>query len=869
MSYYKFDGTLAGDTPASATSIYGTSVGGETLTGTTAPTAIWGEGPNDLLIGKSGSDTFYLQGSPIQVAEVAGGSAEIVTWANASLTNYANIANLQVGGTQTYAAGNGADNLIIANGSTQQLYGGAGQDVLVGDGKADTFVIVKGEGNDAIYNFNPAADTLRITAGYSSFTQLQNHLTQVGADVRIDLGGTDAAIIRNIGLSQLTANNFQLQLDTSKLGLMTFGDEFNSLSLWNGSSGTWATTFWYQSTTGNGGSLNSGEQEWYINSNYSATASVTPWTVANGDLTLTAAPASAAISSLINNYRYTSGEVNTYHSFAQTYGYFEMRAELPHNTGGWPAFWLVPEDGSWPPELDVMETYSDPHAVYTTQHSGVGGVHTSVGSMAFIPDTVDGFHTYGVLWTKAVLTFYVDGVEAFHTATPSDMNKPMYMIANVALGGTAGAVDPSQLPAKMVIDYIHAYGLADGSSVTTLNTAPPPSTPPSGSGPLAPAALADTSIVGGYVNLAHDTSGQTLTGTAAPGLKVVVADGATKLGATVADSTGHWTYTLGQLSDGGHNLTATATDTSGAVSPASAALAFTVDTLPPGAPTSLADSAISHGYVNNAGNVAAQALTGAAEAGSSVTVLDGTVNLGTSLADTTGKWSFSLGHMTDGAHVLSATAMDSAGNLGAASAPLSFTVDTVAPVAPLVSDVVYDPTTRLSTVTGLSEPGSTVSVIDNGKSLGTATAGGNGVWSLVTRVANTGIQSFTETATDPAGNPTASAGVAMFSRGSAITLTGGAGNDVLVGQAGDTLTGGAGHDQFVFNPQFGHETITDFDPLADVIAFDHSLFSSFTSVMQHATQVGTATVITYDLGGAITLQNTTLSGLQSSDFLFL
>ncbi len=31
---------------------------------------------------------------------------------------------------------------------------------------------------------------------------------------------------------------------------LTFGDEFNALSLWNGSSGTWATKPWYAPASG-------------------------------------------------------------------------------------------------------------------------------------------------------------------------------------------------------------------------------------------------------------------------------------------------------------------------------------------------------------------------------------------------------------------------------------------------------------------------------------------------------------------------------------------------------------------------------------------------------------------------------------------
>src|SRR5205085_5125559 len=114
----------------------------------------------------------------------------------------------------------------------------------------------------------------------------------------------------------------------------------------------------------------------------------------DGTLSIWAKPSS---NPEIFGYGYTSGEISTKQSFAQTYGYFEMRAELPHTAGAWPAFWLVPADGSWPPELDVMETLSsDPHADWTTQHSAATGAHTSNGIASFIPDTASGFHTYGV-----------------------------------------------------------------------------------------------------------------------------------------------------------------------------------------------------------------------------------------------------------------------------------------------------------------------------------------------------------------------------------------------------------------------------------------------------------------------------------------
>src|SRR4051812_18892803 len=115
---------------------------------------------------------------------------------------------------------------------------------------------------------------------------------------------------------------------------LTFKTVFTVLSLWNGTSGTWSTDFWYDPLDGNGSTLaNNGEQEWYINANDPATSPVKPWTISNKTLVVTAAPANAAIRPLINDYQYTSGEINTFHSFSQKYGYFEMRAKLPAGQG--------------------------------------------------------------------------------------------------------------------------------------------------------------------------------------------------------------------------------------------------------------------------------------------------------------------------------------------------------------------------------------------------------------------------------------------------------------------------------------------------------------------------------------------------------
>jgi beta-glucanase (GH16 family) len=251
---------------------------------------------------------------------------------------------------------------------------------------------------------------------------------------------------------------------------LTYSAEFDTLQLWNGTSGldTAGGPQWGSYVTATGTRPFNQEQEWYLRADHliggSGAALPNPFSVHNGILTITAAPSDPALRPDLGGQPYTSGMINTSHSFSQTYGYFEMRAELPAGQGMWPAFWLLAQDGSWPPEIDVMEMLGhEPGRLYTSVHSlGAGqtaGDHTLAQAATQVADMSDGFHTYGVDWGPDSLAFYFDGREVFRTPTPADLDKPMYMIANLAVGGTwpgdADATTP--FPAQMNIDYLRAY----------------------------------------------------------------------------------------------------------------------------------------------------------------------------------------------------------------------------------------------------------------------------------------------------------------------------------------------------------------------------------------------------------------------------
>ena len=245
----------------------------------------------------------------------------------------------------------------------------------------------------------------------------------------------------------------------------TFGDEFNSLSAGQNPSLTWRTSYAW---SGVGSYTLAGEQEVYVDASFnglpgtqaSAPLGLNPFSIQDGQLIITAAPIPSSAAPYVGNHQFSSGLITTENSFVQTYGYFEMTATLSSTKGTWPAFWLLPLDPHGKAtELDVLEALGlDPDQA----HWGFVSPTTSgQGYWANTADLTVGQHTFAVEWTPYTLTYFVDEVEIGQVATPSDMNTAMYMIANLAMGGSwAGDADPTTT-ASISIDSIKAYQLSE------------------------------------------------------------------------------------------------------------------------------------------------------------------------------------------------------------------------------------------------------------------------------------------------------------------------------------------------------------------------------------------------------------------------
>jgi hypothetical protein len=149
-------------------------------------------------------------------------------------------------------------------------------------------------------------------------------------------------------------------------------------------------------------------------------------------------------------------------------------------------------------------------------------------------------------------------------------------------------------------------------------------------------------------------------------------------------------------------------------------------------------------------------LTGTAAANSTVNVYDGSTLLGTTATNTSGAWSYTTATLTDGTHNFTATDTQS-GATSTASAALAVTVDSVVPVAPVISSaaIVNSNEASLNGTAldqGVVEAGDVIKIYDGSILLGSTTTNAAGGWSLTSGPLAPGTHALTSTVTDEAGN---------------------------------------------------------------------------------------------------------------------
>jgi serralysin len=99
---------------------------------------------------------------------------------------------------------------------------------------------------------------------------------------------------------------------------------------------------------------------------------------------------------------------------------------------------------------------SEPTTVYTTYHcnystGGANGQGTTISNF-----NTSAFHLFGLQWYPKTLIWYVDGVQVFNFSSACVPNKPVYILANLAVGGSwpGSPTSATVFPSYLEIDYI-------------------------------------------------------------------------------------------------------------------------------------------------------------------------------------------------------------------------------------------------------------------------------------------------------------------------------------------------------------------------------------------------------------------------------
>jgi len=154
---------------------------------------------------------------------------------------------------------------------------------------------------------------------------------------------------------------------------------------------------------------------------------------------------------------WTSARLVTSGHFSQAYGTFAARIKFPGGTGMWPAFWLLGDNGNAGGEIDIAEKYGNP--AWGDSSASVYGQNDTTKRATGDTHAGTGWHVWTMSWSPISIKFYKDGellltVEPF----PGWPHDKMYMILNLAVGGSGGGTVPATTKsAEMLVDWVRVF----------------------------------------------------------------------------------------------------------------------------------------------------------------------------------------------------------------------------------------------------------------------------------------------------------------------------------------------------------------------------------------------------------------------------
>ena len=287
-------------------------------------------------------------------------------------------------------------------------------------------------------------------------------------------------------------------------------------------------------------------------------------------------------------------------------------------------------------------------------------------------------------------------------------------------------------------------------------------------------AVAITTIEGGdnLINASEAAGGIQISGTAEIGSTLTVNGSA-----VTVDGTGHWATSITPAGQGALVVTAVATDAAGNAT--STTTNLTVDTIAPSVVITSPGGPV---------NQAALLVTGTvdvADAGATVTILDGAAPVGSAIVQADGSWSSNI-TLGNGSNSLTAKVSDLAGNTTTSTA----VVYTLSTTGPTVTDILafdtgssaVDHITSNAALSGTGLANTVVHFTIDGIAVGaTATADAQGLWSFTPTGLANGAHTIVASQTDTFNNTgTASLTFTLDTIAPAVAITTIEGGDNLI-----------------------------------------------------------------------------------------
>jgi len=192
-------------------------------------------------------------------------------------------------------------------------------------------------------------------------------------------------------------------------------------------------------------------------------------TVGGGHLTETAIAQSVTCNGHALHYK--SGAVVWASPLTFLYGTVEFKAKFAGCIGCWPAVWLLgylcqpsaptiynANTCDWPnPGADEIDITEILHSNFTSVNQQI---HTASHNNGCSPSTADvsqNYHTYDLEWSTGLLKWYIDGELTCTIKQRYVPEHQMYLIMNLAVGGSGGSVTNATLPSGSSVNYVRVY----------------------------------------------------------------------------------------------------------------------------------------------------------------------------------------------------------------------------------------------------------------------------------------------------------------------------------------------------------------------------------------------------------------------------